>query len=201
MNNFIYLKEQSIPDELCDDIIEYYNDEPNKYDGVTAGGMNKDVKDTTDFGIPINSKENTKWFKINNYLYNELFNNLKLYLDQLQNISEYSSENNIVNYKMFETNYFYEKSFMVQKYEKQRGKYIYHNDFSLEQNEYRVITYLWYLMDVNEGGETEFWNDIKIKPKKGTLLLFPAHWAFPHCGKMPISSDKIIITGWLYKSI
>jgi hypothetical protein len=51
---------------------------------------------------------------------------------------------------------------------------------------------------VNIGGETEITGYIKIKPKTGSLLLFPATWTYPHCGKMPISNDKYIITGWVY---
>ena len=29
-------------------------------------------------------------------------------------------------------------------------------------------------------------------------IFFPASWCYPHMGKMPISSDKYIITGWLH---
>ena len=94
-------------------------------------------------------------------------------------------------------------SFMVQRYLKNEGKYIYHNDFTIDvdKNEYRIMTYLFYLNDVEEGGETVFWNDHKIKPEKGKLILFPACWTFPHCGRMPISSNKYIITGWIYQKI
>jgi hypothetical protein len=202
MDNFIYLKNNSLPPELCDDIIEYYYEESkNHYDGRTHSGVNKKIKDTTDYIIPENPEKNTKWEKINNILYKELHNNLQIYINNLQNIPEFSSENNIVDFKFFDINYFIDKVFMIQKYEKQKGKYIYHNDFSLEKQRYRVITYLWYLNDVEEGGETEIWHDLKVKPEKGKLLLFPSHWSVPHCGKMPISSDKIIITGWLYKNI
>ena len=92
---------------------------------------------------------------------------------------------------------------MIQKYEQNKGKYIYHNDSSikLDKNKFRVITFLWYLNDVEEGGETEFFGYYKIKPECGNILLFPSGWIYPHCGKMPISSDKYIITGWLYKYI
>ena len=62
------------------------------------------------------------------------------------------------------------------------------------------LTYIWYLNDVIEGGETEFFGNYKIKPEVGKLVLFPACWSFPHCGLMPISSNKYIITGWLYLS-
>jgi hypothetical protein len=198
MNDYIYIKNNSIPKELCDDIIKYYYEEKNnRYEGVTAGGLNKNVKDTLDFMIPINVESNSKWFKINKLLSTELYDNLKIYIKNIENNLNSDSE---INYKIFENTYLFETSFMIQRYEKQKGKYIYHDDFNINnKNNYRVITYLWYLNDVEEGGETELWNDIQIKPEKGKLLLFPSHYAFPHCGKMPISSNKYIITGWLYK--
>jgi len=198
-NLFIYLNPNSIPPELCDDLIQYYYDvQDQHYEGRTQGGVNKKTKDTTDFAIPVNPAPGSRWHKINKFLQNELHANLKLYLDRLKNIPAFSAEQNVVDYRMFDFQYFTESTFMMQKYEKQKGKYIYHNDFSLDADSHRVITYLWYLNDVEEGGETEIWHSLKIKPEKGKLLLFPAHFSVPHCGLMPISSDKIIITGWLY---
>jgi hypothetical protein len=89
---------------------------------------------------------------------------------------------------------------MIQKYDKLDGKYIYHDDSFIDfnKNRYRVFTYLWYLNTVTEGGETVFWDSYKIKPEAGKLVLFPACWTFPHTGKMPISDNKYIITGWVY---
>jgi len=200
MNKFVYLNPYSIPPELCDDLIQYYYDMKDQhYDGITHGGINKNIKDTTDCVIPFNAEPGSRWDKINKFLQKELHANLKMYLDDLKNIPEFSAEqNNGVDYRMFDFQYFTEHCFMMQKYEKQKGKYTYHHDFSLENDSHRVITYLWYLTDVEEGGETEIWHSMKIKPEKGKLLLFPAHFSVPHCGLMPISSDKIIITGWLY---
>jgi hypothetical protein len=62
---------------------------------------------------------------------------------------------------------------------------------------YRFITFIWYINDVNIGGETEFIDGTKILPKQGKLLMFPSSWTYTHRGNMPISSDKYIIVGWL----
>jgi hypothetical protein len=67
-----------------------------------------------------------------------------------------------------------------------------------KNSKHRIITYLWYLNDVEEGGETVLEDNIFIKPTIGKLLLFPACWTYPHCGRIPISSNKYIITGWIY---
>jgi hypothetical protein len=88
----------------------------------------------------------------------------------------------------------------IQRYTKLKGRYIYHQDFLTEwkTKKFRVITFLWYLNDVEKGGETEFWGTHRIKPEAGKLLFFPATWTYPHRGMMPISNDKYIITGWIY---
>ena len=102
------------------------------------------------------------------------------------------------NNKIF--NELYDCGFLIKKYDKNKGKFIYHNDFIIEKknNMYRIITFIWYLNDVEEGGETEFCGDFTIRPEVGKLIFFPASWCYPHRGKMPISSDKYIITGWLH---
>jgi hypothetical protein len=104
------------------------------------------------------------------------------------------------NYKIFNIPFLQYDEFMIQKYDKLDGKYIYHDDSFIDfnKNRYRVFTYLWYLNTVTEGGETVFWDSYKIKPEAGKLVLFPACWTFPHTGKMPISDNKYIITGWVY---
>jgi hypothetical protein len=105
-----------------------------------------------------------------------------------------------ISFKILHSKFLQYDEFMIQKYNKLDGKYIYHNDSFVDFNKtrYRVFTYLWYLNTVTEGGETEFWGSYKIKPEAGKLILFPACWTFPHTGKMPISNDKYIITGWIY---
>jgi hypothetical protein len=201
ITKFIYNNNNSISPELCLDLIKMFEEESNKYEGVTFGGLDKNIKDTTDFTIP---KNNEKWNKINIFLDTEIKNNIKIYLDELNNKIDFKNkdQNTTSEYKIFQNTSFTHSNYMIQRYLKGKGKYIYHNDFSInyENKSYRTITYLWYLNTVDEGGETVFFGDHKIKPNVGTLIFFPASWCYPHTGKMPISSNKYIITGWLYAS-
>ena len=59
----------------------------------------------------------------------------------------------------------------------------------------RYLVFLWYLNDVESGGETEFVDlDLKIKPATGRLLIFPPYWMFQHRGVAPISNSKYILS-------
>jgi hypothetical protein len=208
---FIYQKPNSISPELCNTIIEYFEKEEKKYKGITANGLNVEVKDTTDFFIPPESffcgenEQNTecsedstisKWSPICKILNEQLQENINNYMRELKNNPQFSSD----NYRLLNVNYLTEDTYQIQKYVKGEGKYVYHNDFCVDWNrkQYRVITFLWYLNTIVEGGETELLGEILVKPEAGKLLLFPACWTFPHRGKMPISDNKYIVTGWFY---
>ena len=62
----------------------------------------------------------------------------------------------------------------------------------------RVLSWILYLNDVEEGGETEFlYQSMRFKPKAGTFILFPAHFTHTHRGNPPLSGVKYIATGWI----
>ena len=195
---YIYIAE-SLSEELCNTIIKKYDtDYSLKNHGFTAGGINQNIKDTTDMVIPIDDI----WSDISTTLSSELQKHIELYIYKLNDKPNYTSKYNYgMEYNHLHGNLHVKSNFMIQKYQKEKGKYVYHTDGSNQDNSRRVITYLWYLNDVIEGGETEFFGgSFQIKPKKGHLLLFPSTWTFPHRGNCPLSSDKYIITGWLYQS-
>lgn len=203
-DKYIYLNKNSLAPEVCFDIMQLYENEKttSKYQGLTLSGVNKTIKDTVDFIIPLNDE---KWYKYHKLLNNELSINLKKYISNLNNNEEFKNIDQLSNqiYVFFENTKLSTNAFMVQRYTKNVGKYVYHNDFRIElaEKKYRILTFLWYLNTVEEGGETAFGEELKIKPEMGKLLLFPASWTYPHAGKMPISSDKYIITGWIYVNI
>ena len=194
MNKYIYLNKNSLSKEFCLDIINLFENEDGKYHGVTHSGLNKNIKDTTDFSI---NMSNEKWEKYNKFLQEELNRNITKYLKNLRDEFKNKVQHSDQNY--FDQNQISFNMLLMQKYKKGTGKYIFHDDFSIDYQykKYRAFTFLWYLNNVELGGETEF-EEFKIKPEAGKLLIFPASWTFPHSGKIPISDDKYIITGWAY---
>lgn len=198
-DKYIFVNKNSLSTVFCLDVIKMFEEQENKHRGFTIGGVALEVKDTTDYVI---EKNCAKWYKYYNFLMSELNRNLKKYIDSLnaENCINNENQNTTVNdYKFFARNLSFQ-TFQVQRYTKNEGRYVYHNDFAFDFSEkkHRVITFIWYLNTVEEGGETEFDGKTAIKPEIGKLVLFPATWTYPHCGKMPISSNKYIITGWVF---
>lgn len=61
----------------------------------------------------------------------------------------------------------------------------------------RHLTFMTYLNDVDEGGQTEFFHQkVQIFPKKGLTLIWPADWTYTHRGIPSTTQEKYIVTGW-----
>ncbi len=181
---FVYQIKNSLLDKVCDNIIERFDTDPRIIDGITFGGLNKDIKNTKDLFL----SKLDDWKDIDNILCKTLHQSLILYFIEINKLREN------VNFIFSNIS---DKGYQIQRYTKNDGFYIFHNDANTyyDEKETRFLTYLWYLNDVEEGGETLFMN-YKVKPEKGKLLFFPATWTYAHSGNMPISNDKYIITGW-----
>ena len=67
-------------------------------------------------------------------------------------------------------------------------------DLTTTQN--RFLTWMLYLNDVTKGGKTEFINGLKIQPKKGTLVVWPAYFTHLHRAAPDLKETKYIMTGW-----
>lgn len=69
---------------------------------------------------------------------------------------------------------------------------------SIDDYSGRYMVFLWYLNNVEQGGETEFCDlDVKVAPRTGRLLMFPPYWMFQHAGRPPISGDKYILSTYM----
>ena len=85
----------------------------------------------------------------------------------------------------------------LQKTEPTGGFHRWHYESYDRYNTDRLITWSLYLNDGFEGGETEFlYYKKRCEPRRGRLVLFPAHWGATHRGNPPLNGNKYLATGW-----
>ena len=90
---------------------------------------------------------------------------------------------------------------LLQKTEPTQGYHLFHAENVNWNLSSRTMAWMVYLNDVEEGGETEFlYQKLKVKPKKGTVLIWPGGYTHLHRGNPPMS-DKYIATGWYQGNI
>lgn len=204
---FIKIFNSKFSTEFCDKVIDLFEKEEFKKLGLFGKGVHDDtIKDTIDFKIPsINATidKNTvslyqnEWYEIDNHVHDTLSPSISEYVTEINNTLDGSKPGLCY---IVESDY-NDTGHQIQKYTKNKGHYkSYHNDFSIlpGTNYYRILTYIIYLNTIDEGGETSFFGKNNIKPVAGNMIIFPASWMYPHCGNMPISDNKYIITGWIY---
>lgn len=192
LSKFIYHKEKAFSDEFCDSLIELFDKKENENEvsvGSMMGGVDFDVKNTTEIDLyqhPDLVDHENFFGVINHHLSNYFLNNLP---------QRYSFDANL---KLFPGSSTYETC-QIQKYKKGEGHYeAWHVEVENLSSAKRTFSMIVYLNDVEEGGETGFlYPDIKVKPTKGGLVIFPSAFPFVHCGFRPISHDKYIIATWL----
>jgi len=93
----------------------------------------------------------------------------------------------------------------LQRYTKRQGGYHHwhsehypHPTDNTQKSLHRVLLWLVYLNDVEEGGETEFfYQQAKIHPTQGSIVLAPCGFTHTHRGSIPVSSDKYVLASWI----
>jgi hypothetical protein len=142
---------------------------------------------TTEFRL-----EKDKRFEIyDTILFEELSKSFKEYKSNIgEKVNVFSQDGEIKD-----------NGFLLQKYIKNKGFCNFHDDSYNETKDcVRILTYIWFLNDVNNGGELEFGNkDLIVKPEAGKLLIFPSTWTYSYKQNYPLSSDKYLIIGGFYK--
>tara|TARA_B100000287_G_scaffold360481_1_gene352908 strand:- start:290 stop:928 length:639 start_codon:yes stop_codon:yes gene_type:complete len=107
-----------------------------------------------------------------------------------------------INEFSYLTNFSYVSALvLLQKTEPTEGYHMFHGENINWNVQNRTLAWMVYLNDVEEGGETEFlYQKLKVKPKKGTVLIWPGAFTHLHRGNPPMS-DKYIGTGWYQGNI
>jgi hypothetical protein len=136
-------------------------------------------------GSRLNRDDHQKYLKFNNM---ELM--IKCHEELTPFFIEYSKK-----YPILRETISYE--IKLQKTPIKGGYSTWHSEQGPNSSAIRAASWLVYLNDVEDGGETEFLHQgHKQKAVKGTLVMFPASYTHTHRGNPPYSNAKYIITGW-----
>ena len=220
MEHFIKIIPDALDHRLCDTLIQKFESNSNCHEGFVGGGVDVSKKRSRDLSISREKDFQTELEQIvkitTRYLlpyfdsyYFALIGPLGIKIkDQesgkLANVTEHNytkiarpALNQLIAqfFRLGEIN--------MQHYEVNSGGYPYWHSEAYPDpphNEalHRMLLFMYYLNDVEEGGETDFfYQKISIKPQKGTMVIAPAYFTHTHRGNVPKSSDKYIITSWV----
>lgn len=180
LNDFIKIYENALEANICDFLISLFDqteDKQERYDNDGKPNYNQ-------FNLTKNKDISNEVNQIHNYIIKKIFNYKNVYYDY-------------VNKNVFPEEHALEH-FNIVKYEPNGiDKFDTHVDVENYSSARRFLSFMWYLNDVSEGGKTVF-KDLEIQPKKGTLVIFPSFWLFPHREESPVSNPKYILTAYLH---
>jgi hypothetical protein len=188
IENFIGIFEDAYTKEYCDKVIEHFNNAEKagltlnrQQQNSNVSKLNKD--DVQLYGHSEYSLLGTVDLitKFNAVFWSAAYQE---YANTFATLRDYSPHHNY--------------AFKVQKTEVGQGYHVWHAETATRDICTRILAWTLYLNDVEEGGETEFlYYPKRVKPKAGTLVLWPAGFTHTHRGNPPISNTKYIVTGWV----
>ena len=180
----IYENNNALSPDVCEEIILKFKRDERKAPGITTSGeVRTDIKKSIDLNISVIEE----WKDIDKILFESLKIDIDRYREKMEKIIDIPLWSNKIK----------DDGYNVKEY-KPGDYYNWHVDAYTHSDGWtRTIACIWYLNEVEEGGETEFLFEKKIVPSKGKLLLFPSTWNYPHRGLSPIKGNKYIITSFL----
>ena len=168
--------------EVCDGLIEYFEESPDKKPGEVGKGIDPVSKVSTDITVIPRTPD----IRIQNYL-DELGVVCDKYIEEFPWCSNTHATWGL------------NTSFNIQKYNPGEGFFKWHMERSSykDLNSYRHLVFMTYLNDVTDGGETEWYHQgLAIQPEKGLTVFWPCDWTHVHRGVTSLTQTKYIATGW-----
>ncbi len=222
MPQFILEYPNALSDEYCDYLVEKFEAFDGKQPGKTGSGVDLEKKNSLDCYI----SQSPEWQAECNQLSHAILRASAQYAKQFPFLltgaispqyqdpksgkirsilpKDIDAMNNAEVENMVKMIYTMDE-INLQKYNKGSGGYHHwhsehfpHPTDPAQKSLHRVLLWLIYLNDVEKGGETEFfYQNKKVTPSKGSLVLAPVNFTYTHRGCIPESNDKYVLASWL----
>lgn len=179
--SFIFEIKNALNKEMCNYMIERFEDaKQEQYPGRIGQTANQDLQIKRSTDLVVSGKE--QWRDIDTYL----FKSLSYALREIKKIHS------------FFNGPFKDMGYAIQRTDENEF-YHWHIDGGSHQFSQRQLVAIWYLNDVaGPGGETEFkFQQLKVKPEQGKMILFPPFWTHEHRGVTLEKGVKYLATTWV----
>jgi hypothetical protein len=180
LNDFIHIYENALESDICNFLVSLFDQSSDKHERFDNEGK----PNFTQFNLTENKETSLEVNQVHNHVIKKVFTYRDKYYE-------------FVDTRVFPKDHAFEQ-FRIKKYNPGgEDRFDTHVDVLDYSSARRFLSFMWYLNDVEIGGETVF-KDLIIQPKGGTLVIFPPLWLFPHKGNAPIRESKYIMSTYLH---
>lgn len=220
MPDFIEVYDNALSDDLCKRLRETFDSSPHVHTGRTGQGVEPDKKVSLDLALNNHAEYAGLLEEVTDVTRRYLLEYFKKYHFALIAPVAFKVRHpqtgqpvNLTSDNFAEVAGGKEEAYMrmlyrlgpiqAQKYAAGKGNYNYwHCEVYPQKNSkealHRSLLFMFYLNDVEEGGETDFYyQERSIQPAQGRMVVAPAYFTHTHRGRTPVSSDKYILTSWV----
>ena len=221
MQNFIMEFKQALSDAECLQLLNKFNASTQKQQGKTGAGVDISKKDSTDLYISEMADWSNEVQLINQRILMGLMHYCRQYpfilvgaiaasaKDAAGKLKTLTAEDvqkmDDQNLAQLIQSIYTLDAINLQHYQKAKGGYHHwhsehfpHPTDPKQRSLRRVLLWLLYLNDVEKGGTTDFfYQNARVQPTKGSLILAPCGFTHTHRGAVPESSDKYVLASWV----
>ena len=219
MNDFIEVYEDALPADACAELVRAFEASGAAVPGRVGGGVLPELKDSRDIHIT----GRPEWRDAENALNHAVFAGLLKYLRTYRHaliaplmLQTKAADGTLRRIASEDFDAMSDDTLAglvravlrpgpinLQRYTGGQGGYpywhceLYPKDATAETL-HRHVLWTIYLNDGFDAGETEFlYQQRRIVPKTGSLLIAPAAFTHTHRGNRPVGGDKYIATSWI----
>lgn len=179
---FIRAFPNSLKPETCENIIARFEADPRRGPSSTATREKPLIRS----GTMLHIGEYREWQDVVALYQSAVERNLRAYAQTFPSVGE-----------LLQPGVSYRSPPLMERIEPMQG-FGMHIDAAVAATHMRTVAILLYLRDIDSGGATEFpFQQVKVQPKAGTMVLFPPFWTHPHRGASPKSGVKYNLTSFV----
>lgn len=180
--HFLEMYPDTFSRDFCETLIARFEADPRKEESRTAVRVNPKVRT----GTMLSPQHISEWKDVIEEVERATYKNIEAYAEKYPSLMFLIKPENS-----------YVTAPLMERIGPGQG-YSFHIDAGPWGSHDRLLSTITYLRDVEEGGYTEFaFQNARVKPRAGAMLIFPPFWTHLHRGAPPVREVKYNLTNYL----